>query len=219
MSKWVWSVLLCMLVGCAGPEKSGQQLKLAEVTDVLTLRVSSEYRKYKVELKQVRISDDHEDVWAADEHVTGDFLSITKMEMSGQADVLMAPMITVEPNEWKTVKVAHEIFGYETTVEWLIDGELVEMPAHAGFVLKAKVEPQASGQVQVKGLLCRSIFDDAGEFVVRPFPFDALCNPGEWMVVYRKQSRWSDQAIQKFNGEKSDEIYGYTAFDDDLGRV
>lgn len=200
MSKWVWSILLCGLVGCAGPKKAEKQLKLVETTEQLLLRVSPDDEKYTLSFWLTRFNHDADPAWMADEEATAKLSTVQQMEALGKADVLVAPRITIEPNEWKTIKVAQEVLGYTTQVEWLVDGDLVEMPAHAGFVLKAKVEPQTTGEVHVKGVLCVSRFDDVGEFVVRPFPFEVTCHLNEEIMVYRKTSKWSDQAIQKYNG-------------------
>lgn len=104
------------------------------------------------------------------------------------ADVLSAPQVVLEPNQWRSMEAVQRIGGTVAEMKFRVDGELVSVGCYPGVTLKAFVEALEGERVHVKGAMVVAKLSPSGT-LYHAFPFDLGVKLGEPEQVYERGMR------------------------------
>ena len=105
----------------------------------------------------------------------------------GTQIVASAPMLTMKPNKWSTLRVGTPHSNLESTISYLIEGEKIELQTVNGINLTSKIVPSTEQTVLAKGIISISKMDKSGQLINRSVPFNAKCNLDKPKTVYENE--------------------------------
>jgi len=168
----ITSLIILIMCGCQTAKKE-TPFVIQTSKEIISIHTSKESNAYGVEVRWVdyRLDENNEVIQES-------------------RDILAAPIVTGKPNQWLQVNVGEKYKGLDSTISYLIDGEMVNIPAYAGVHLTSKTTPLNETNVCVKGIFVSSMFDENRELIHISLPIDAVCTLGEEQVLYEKETKF-----------------------------
>jgi hypothetical protein len=171
MKHIISSLIVLVICGCQTTRTQIPSIRPSK--DVISIRTQQSLDEYTVELALVNYRLDR----------NGAIISESR-------DVKSAPRVTGKQSKWLTVNVGQAPQGVDSTISYLIDGEMVSAPAFAGVNLISKLDPLNETEVRVKGVFVSSTYDENLNLINTSVPFDAVCILGEEKVICEKETKF-----------------------------
>lgn len=195
----ILAICIGLLCGCAsikttpsiefGRQVGALKVTASEVPNKLRSKKSSSLYTVTVCLWGERRPNDQDDFSARVQEAQW-----IKASMGGSiapgfvADVLSAPQVVLEPNQWRSMEAVQRVGGTVAEMKFRIDGELVSIGCYPGVTLKACVKPLKDHWVHVKGAMVQAKMSPSGTRY-HAFPFDLDVKLGVPAKVYERGMR------------------------------
>ncbi|MCU0857544.1 MAG: hypothetical protein MUC65_03970, partial [Pontiellaceae bacterium] len=158
-----------IICGCQTVKK-GTPLNIQASKEVISIHPYKESNAYGVEVRLIAYRLDQNGAVIAESQ-----------------DILSASRVTGKSGKWLDSNVGVKQGGVDSTVSYLIDGEMINTPAFAGVNLISKIIPLGENKVHVKGIFVSSMFGENRKLTSMSLPINVICTLDEEKVLYEKE--------------------------------